>query len=345
MKVKKSLVFILCLVVAISLVLVGCGGKKEEPKKAEQKKISIKMSVTTPSESSPWNIGAKKWAELVKERTNGRVEITTFPNEQLSSGNQQKGIEQVAAGVTGASLHSTIIYSVIEPKLAVVSMPWIMPNNAAVDKAMKGAPGEKVKDLIRAKGIEPLAFGENGFRHWTNSKRPLATPDDMKGLKIRVPGMKMYISLFKAMGADPTSMSFSEVFTALQQGTVDGQENPISVIYTTKLNEVQKYMTICNYSYDPIVLGVNKKLWDSIDKDTQAIMKKAAEEAMALNIKLTREDEAKQIDEMKKKNGLQVNVLTPEQIKAFQATTTSVYKEQEPIIGKALLDMFIAAGK
>ena len=344
MKVKKSLVFILCLVVAISLVLVGCGGKKEEPKKAEQKKISIKMSVTTPSESSPWNVGAKKWAELVKERTNGRVEITTFPNEQLSSGNQQKGIEQVAAGVTGASLHSTIIYSVIEPKLAVVSMPWIMPNNAAVDKAMKGAPGEKVKDLIRAKGIEPLAFGENGFRHWTNSKRPLATPDDMKGLKIRVPGMKMYISLFKAMGADPTSMSFSEVFTALQQGTVDGQENPISVIYTTKLNEVQKYMTICNYSYDPIVLGVNKKLWDSIDKDTQAIMKKAAEEAMALNIKLTREDEAKQLDEMKKK-GLQVNVLTPEQIKVFQASVTSVYKEQESVIGKDLLDLFVAAGK
>ena len=344
MKVKKSLVFILCLVVAISLVLVGCGGKKEEPKKAEQKKISIKMSVTTPSESSPWNIGAKKWAELVKERTNGRVEITTFPNEQLSSGNQQKGIEQVAAGVTGASLHSTIIYSVIEPKLAVVSMPWIMPNNAAVDKAMKGAPGEKVKDLIRAKGIEPLAFGENGFRHWTNSKRPLATPDDMKGLKIRVPGMKMYISLFKAMGADPTSMSFSEVFTALQQGTVDGQENPISVIYTTKLNEVQKYMTICNYSYDPLVLGVNKKLWDSIDKDTQEIMRKAAVEAMELNVKLTREDEAKQLDEMKKK-GLQVNVLTPEQIKVFQASVTSVYKEQEPIIGKELLDMFVAAGK
>ena len=322
MKVKKSLVFILCLVVAISLVLVGCGGKKEEPKKAEQKKISIKMSVTTPSESSPWNVGAKKWAELVKQRTNGRVEITTFPNEQLSSGNQQKGIEQVAAGVTGASLHSTIIYSVIEPKLAVVSMPWIMPNNAAVDKAMKGAPGEKVKELIRAKGIEPLAFGENGFRHWTNSKRPLATPDDMKGLKIRVPGMKMYIALFKAMGADPTSMSFSEVFTALQQGTVDGQENPISVIYTTKLNEVQKYMTICNYSYDPIVLGINKKLWDSIDKETQDIMKKAAVEAMELNVKLTREDEAKQLDEMKKK-GLQVNVLTPEQIKVFQASVTS----------------------
>ena len=341
---KKSLIFVLCLVVAFSLIAAGCGGKKEEPKKEEGKKISIKMSVTTPSDSSPWNIAAKKWAELVKERTKGRVEITTFPNEQLSSGNQQKGIEQVAAGVTGASLHSTIIYSVIEPKMAVVSMPWILPNNAAVDKAMKGAPGEKLKDLVRAKGIEPLAFGENGFRHWTNSKRPLNSPEDMKGLKMRVPGMKMYISLFKAMGADPTSMSFSEVFTSLQQGTIDGQENPISVIYTSKLNEVQKYMTICNYSYDPLVLGVNKKLWDSIDKDTQEIMRKAAVEAMELNVKLTREDEAKQLDEMKKK-GLQVNVLTPEQIKAFQATTGPVYKEQETVIGKDLLDMFIAAGK
>ena len=341
---KKSLIFVLCLVVAFSLIAAGCGGKKEEPKKEEGKKISIKMSVTTPSDSSPWNIAAKKWAELVKERTKGRVEITTFPNEQLSSGNQQKGIEQVAAGVTGASLHSTIIYSVIEPKMAVVSMPWILPNNAAVDKAMKGAPGDKLKELVRAKGIEPLAFGENGFRHWTNSKRPLNSPEDMKGLKMRVPGMKMYISLFKAMGADPTSMSFSEVFTSLQQGTIDGQENPISVIYTSKLNEVQKYMTICNYSYDPLVLGVNKKLWDSIDKDTQEIMRKAAVEAMELNVKLTREDEAKQLDEMKKK-GLQVNVLTPEQIKAFQATTGPVYKEQETVIGKDLLDLFIAAGK
>lgn len=343
---KKGFIVILAMVMAFSLVVAGCGGgKKEEPKKDAPKKISIKMSVTTPSDSSPWNIAAKKFAEIVKEKTKGQIEITTFPNEQLSSGNQQKGIEQVAAGVTGASIHSTIIYSVIEPKLAVVSMPWILPNHAAVDKAMKGAPGEEIKKLIRAKGIEPLAFGENGFRHWTNSKRPLTSPEDMKNLKMRVPGMKMYISLFKAMGADPTAMSFSEVFTSLQQGTIDGQENPISVIYTSKLQEVQKYLTICNYSYDPLVLGVNKKLWDSLDKDTQAIMKAAAEEAMALNIKLTREDEAKQIEDMKKKNGLQVNVLTPEQIKAFQATTTSVYKEQEPIIGKALLDMFIAAGK
>jgi len=344
--VKKIIIFVMCLVVAFSLVAAGCGGgQKDAPKKEEGKKISIKMSVTTPSDSSPWNIAAKKFAELVKERTKGRVEISTFPNEQLSSGNQQKGIEQVAAGVTGASIHSTIIYSVLEPKLAVVSMPWILPNNAAVDKAMQGAPGEEIKKLVRGKGIEPLAFGENGFRHWTNSKKPLTSPEDMKGLKMRVPGMKMYISLFKAMGADPTAMSFSEVFTSLQQGTIDGQENPISVIYTSKLQEVQKYLTICNYSYDPLVLGINKKLYDSMDKETQDILKKSAEEAMALNIKLTREDEAKQLEEMKTKNGLQVNVLTPEQIKVFQGTTTAVYKEQEPIIGKALLDMFIAAGK
>ena len=111
------------------------------------------------------------------------------------------------------------------------------------------------------------------------------------------------------------------------------------------MQEVQKYLTLCNYSYDPLILGVNKKLFDSLDKETQDIMRKSAEEAMALNIKLTREDESKQLEDMKKKNGLQVNTLTPAQIKVFQAATASVYKEQEPIIGKALLDMFVAAGK
>ena len=132
----------------------------------------------------------------------------------------------------------------------------------------------------RAKGIEPLAFGENGFRHWTNSKRPLATPDDMKGLKIRVPGMKMYISLFKAMGADPTSMSFSEVFTALQQGTVDGQENPIPTIYLSKYNEVQKFVTLTGHVYSPAVMLMNKASFDKLSAADQAAFIEAAKEAV-----------------------------------------------------------------
>ncbi len=292
----------------------------------------------------PWTKGAKKWAELVKERTKGKVLIQVFPNEQLSSGNQPKGIEQLRNGVTDASFHSTIIYSVLDPKFSVISMPWIMPDYASVDKALKGPAGKKIEEILRAKGIEPLGFGENGFRQVTNNKKPIVTPEDMEGMKIRIPSMKMYIDLFKELGADPTVMNFAEVFTALQQGTIDGQENPIPVIYTSKLGEVQKYITMWNYSYDPLVLGVNKKLWDKFDKPTQDIMRKAAQEACAYQIKLSREEENKQLKELQAK-GMQVTTLTPAQIKAFQAKMGPVYEKYEKAIGKDLLDAFRNAGK
>ncbi|MDT8901658.1 DctP family TRAP transporter solute-binding subunit [Anaeroselena agilis] len=338
---KKAWILVLCLVLAVSLVVAGCGGG--DKKAPEQKKIKMKMSVTT-AESSPWTKGAQKFADIVKDKTKGRVTIQVFPNEQLSSGNQAKGIEQLQNGVTDLSFHSTIIYSVLDPKFSVISMPWIIPSNEAVDKAMKGAGGEKIKAILRAKGVEPLGFGENGFRQITNNKQPIATPADMEGLKIRIPGMKMYIDLFKALGADPTAMNFAEVFTALQQGTIDGQENPIPVIYTSKLGEVQKYMTIWNYSYDPLVLGINKKLFDSLDKETQQILRDAAKEACEYQIKLNREEADKQLAELKAK-GMKVTVLTPAQIKAFQAKMGPVYEKYEPSIGKDLMDAFRNAGK
>lgn len=338
---KKWWVLALSLILAVSLVLAGCGGDKKET--AARKTVRMKMSVTS-AESSPWTKGAQKWAELVKERTKGRILIQVFSNEQLSSGNQPKGIEQLRNGVTDASFHSTIIYSVLDPKFSVISMPWIIPDLASVDKALKGSGGEKINELLRSKGIEPLGFGENGFRQLTNSKRAIVTPDDMKGLKIRIPSMKMYIDLYKALGADPTVMNFAEVFTALQQGTIDGQENPVPTIYTSKIHEVQKHLTVWNYSYDPIVLGVNKKLWDSFDKETQDILRQAAKEACEYQIKVNREEEAQQLADMKAK-GVTVTTLTPAQVKAFQDKMGPVYAAHEEAIGKDLLDIFRAAGK
>lgn len=339
---KKIWLVVLCFILAVSLVLTGCGGAKKEAA-ADQKPIKMKMSVTT-ADSSPWTKGAQKWAELVKEKTKGRVLIQVFPNEQLSSGNQPKGIEQLQNGVTDASFHSTIIYSVLDQKFSVISMPWMIPDVKAVDKALNGPAGDKIKDLLRTKGIEPLGFGENGFRQLTTNKKEVVTPDDMKGQKIRIPSMKMYIDLYKALGADPTVMNFAEVFTSLQQGTIDGQENPVPVIYTSKLAEVQKYMTIWNYSYDPIVLGVNKKMFDGLDKETQKILRETAKEACEYQVKLNRDEETKQLAEMKAK-GMKVTVLTADQMKAFQGKMGSVYATYEPIIGKDLMDAFRAASK
>ncbi|MBA1335023.1 MAG: TRAP-type C4-dicarboxylate transport system, periplasmic component [Firmicutes bacterium] len=338
---KKSLVLMLAILMVVSLV-AGCAQKGPsdgggQPKE-EVKPVILKMSVTTP-EGSSWTKGAYKFAELVKERTNGKVEVNVYPNEQLSGGNQGKGIEMLMTGATDLSFHSNIIYSIMDERFGVISLPWLLPTYEKADEKIKGAGGEKVAELLLEKNVVALGFGENGFRQITNNKRPIATPDDMKGLKIRVPGIKMYISLYKALGADPTAMNFAEVFTSLQQGAIDGQENPLDVIHSAKLYEVQKYISLWNYSYDAIILGMNKDKFESFDKETQDILRQAAIEACEYQVELNRANGEDQLAFFKEQ-GMQVTEVTDEQIKAFQEKVKPVYDEYEPIVGKELLDLF-----
>ncbi len=304
----------------------------------ELKPVRIRLSVTG-ADTSPISMGAKKWSELAKERSEGKIDIQVFPNEQLSSGNQQKGIENLQMGVIQASMHSSIIYSVLDPKFSVPSLPWLIPDFEAVDKAFAGKAGEMVKDVARTKGIEPIAFMENGFRQITNSVRPIRTPEDMQHMKIRVPGMKLYMDLFSALGADPTAMNIGEVFTSLQQRTIDGQENPIAVIHSRKFYEVQKFLTICNYSYDPYIVGVNRKFWDGLQQEAKDILLSTVKEAAAYQVKLTRETEARQIEEIKA-SGTEVNVLTPEEVALFQEKAKVIYEKYEPQFGAEIIEAF-----
>lgn len=204
---------------------------------------------------------------------------------------------------------------------------------------MNGEAGQKLMELVRSKGIEPLAFGESGYRQITNSKRPILTPEDLNGLKIRTPSMEAMVATYKEFGGDPTVMNFSEVFTSLQQGVIDGQENPLPIILNSKLYEVQKYLTVWNYMYDPIVFGVNKKLYDSLDADTQKLLRETAQEAAKYQIELNRKENEEVLAQLKEK-GMEVVELTPEQIKAFQEKVQPVIDKYEGIIGKDLLDAF-----
>lgn len=325
-KVTLVLVFILTLVTA-------------ENSFASDKKLRLKMS-TPGADSSPSAIGAKKWSEIVSKKSNGRIKIQVYPNEQLSSGNQAKGLENLRIGVTEASITSTIIYTVLDPRFGVVTLPWLMPNNDAVDKAFKGRGGDKLKEIVRSKGIEPINFMENGFRQLTNNVRPIRTPQDLKNLKIRIPSNKLYIDVFKALGADPTIMNMGETFTSLQQGVIDGQENPITVIFSNKLYEVQKYLTIMNYSYDTFILGVNKKFWDSLDDEDKNILSSAAEEACLFKKKYAR---ALDIEEIKKmeKSGVMINELTQSEIAAFKEKVQPVFDQYSKQYGKELVDAFL----
>ncbi len=332
---KKSLVLCLAILMIASLT-AGCSGNGGEEEAV--KPVTLKMSVTT-AESSSWTKGAQKFAELVEERTGGKVKVQVYPNEQLSGGNQGKGIEMLMNGARDLSFHSNIIYSIMDERFGVISLPWLLPTYEKADEKIQGAGGQKIAEMLLEKNVVALGFGENGFRQITNNKRPIQTPKDIEGLKIRIPGIKMYISLFKALGADPTAMNFAEVFTSLQQGAIDGQENPLDVIYSSKFEEVQKYISLWNYSYDAIILGMNKDRFESFDEETQNILRECAVEACEYQRTINREKGEEQLEYFKEA-GMQVTELTDEQIAAFQAKVQPVYDEYEPIIGKEIIDLF-----
>ncbi|HHY99808.1 MAG TPA: DctP family TRAP transporter solute-binding subunit, partial [Tissierellia bacterium] len=288
---------------------------------------------------STWEKGALKFAELVNERTGGMVEIKVYPNEQLSGGNQGKGIEMLMTGATDLTYHSNIIYSIMDERFGVISLPFLFSSVEDIDKALAGEGGKAINELLLEKNVVGLGFGENGFRQLTTGKKPVRSLEDIKNMKIRIPGMKMYTSLFKALGADPLTMNFAEVFTALQQGTIDGHENPIDTIYAAKIHEVQKYITMWDYSYDAIILGMNKDRFESFDAETQQIFRDAAKEACEYQIKLNREVAEEEL-KIFQDAGMEIITLTEEQKQPFREAVQVVYEEYEPIMGKELIDLF-----
>jgi tripartite ATP-independent transporter DctP family solute receptor len=223
--------------------------------------------------------------------------------------------------------------------MAVFSLPYLYSNYEQVDATTQGAPGEKMTEIMAGHDIIVLAWGENGFREVTNNVRPIKTPEDMKGLKMRVAG-PMYIDVMNALGANPQQMQWTETFPALQQGVVDGQENPIgAVIIPQRVYEVQKYLTTWHYSYDPIFIGVSKSRWDSFDDATKAKVRKAAEEAMDYQREITRQSTAEGIAFLREK-GMEVYEPTAEELQAFRVATKPAFDTWAAKVGPDLVKTF-----
>ncbi|MEX6505346.1 DctP family TRAP transporter solute-binding subunit [Jiella sp. M17.18] len=291
------------------------------------------------NDTTTWQKGAEKFNELLKEKSGGKMDVRIFPMAQLTGGDQMKQAEMVGRGALDFVVTSAINVTPLVPEMAVFSLPYLYSNYDDVDATTAGAPGKRMTEIMAKKGIIVLAWGENGFREVTNNVHPIKAPADMKGLKMRVAG-PMYIDVMNALGANPQQMQWTETFPALQQGVVDGQENPIgAVIIPQRVYEVQKYLTTWHYSYDPIFVGVSKKLWDSWDDKTKAMVKSAAEEAMAYQKKITREDTAKGVDFLKEK-GMQVYEPTAEEIDAFRKATKPAFDTWAKKVGPDLVALF-----
>lgn len=322
-----------------ALILGACNSDTTTEANADDaKEYDLKMSVTV-SDSSTWYEAAEKLRDDLAEESDGRINIELYANEQLSGGDSGKAVEGLAKGSIDLTFNSTIIYSILDDRFGVASAPFLFTGTDEVDPVFAGEGGEMLKDILAEKGVHALGYGQNGFRQITNSVREVKGPEDLKGMKIRIPGITMYTDLYRQLGTDPQTMTFSEVFTALQQGTIDGQENPIDVIYSSKLAEVQDYITMWNYSYDPLVLGMNKKLYDSMSDADKELIDRLGKEAAEYQVEIAREKEASQIEELEAA-GMQFYTPSEEELAQFQEAVQPIYEKYEDIWGADLLEAF-----
>jgi TRAP-type transport system periplasmic protein len=302
---------------------------------------TIRLSHVT-AKDSPWDKGAHKFADLVAKTTNGRIEVKVFPQSQLANGSQKAELEMLQSGVIDMTWDSPIILALfLDKRFDVFNLPWLYPSMEVANKVADGPMGALAMKWLEEKGIVGLGIGVNGYRELTNSKHPITTPDDMKGIKFRVAGSKLYLETFKLLGANAVTMTFGEVFTSLQQGVIDGQENPTAIIDSSRLYEVQKYLTMWHYSFDPLILCVNKKAFDALSPADQKAIRAAAKEAVAYERVVSAEEEKRLPEELKKK-GMQVNTLTLEQIAAFRDRVKPVYSMVEGTIGADNMKLMVA---
>jgi len=292
------------LALAVVSFLAGCGGGEKPAATGKGgATMELKLASMTPT-SHTYNQGAAKFAELVKQRSNGRIDVKIYPEGQLGKGEREL-LEAIQQGTIDIYVGSTAPLSGFSPSMGILDLPFLFRDYAHVDKVLDGPIGRQLMDEIERTGMKGLAFWENGFRNLTNSKRPVRTPADAKGLKIRTQENKIHIAAWKAIGVNPVPMAWGEVYGALQQKAIDGQENPIAVIYSVKLNEVQKYLSLTQHVYSPAMLIFSLKKWQSLSREDQDLLLKAALETARYERKLGRDNEEKQVAELAER-GMQV---------------------------------------
>jgi tripartite ATP-independent transporter DctP family solute receptor len=304
-------------------------------------KTEYKLS-TVLAKPMPWGIAGERWAELINQKTNGRIKVKQYPGTSLVGGDQTKEYTAIRQGAIDMAIGSTINWSPQVKELNLFAMPFLMPDYKAIDALTQGDVGKEIFKILESKDTVPLAWGENGFRELSNSKKAIRKPEDLKGLKIRVVGSPLFLETFAALGANPTQMSWADAVPALSSGAVDGQENPLTVYTVAKLSTAanQKYLTVWGYVADPLIFVVNKEVWNSWTPEDQKAVREAAIQAGKENILLARKGLIAPNDTLLKEikaSGVNVSSLTPKEKEAFKKATQSVYVKWAKQIGPDLV--------
>jgi TRAP-type transport system periplasmic protein len=264
----------------------------------------------------PLSEGVNKFAQIVEQKSGGKLKVREFPNSSLGSESQQQAALQ--GGTQEMMSASTTTLAGIVKEYGVLDFSFLFSNEAEADALLDGSIGKRLMDRLPEHGLVGLAYWENGFRNVTNSKRPIERPEDLSGLKIRVMQNPVYLETFRAVNANPIPMAFGELFTALETKTVDAQENPYSIILANKFNEVQKYLSVTRHTYNSFIVLMSKKFWDKLSPKEQEILQEAAIEARNYERQISRASSGKALAELKAK-GMQVNELSPTELARMRA--------------------------
>lgn len=295
------------------------------------------------STAFPWGQAGERWAELIREKSQGRINVRLYTGASLVGGDQTRELPALEQGVIDLAVSSTINWSPQIKELNLFSLPFLLPDHRAIDVLTQGEVGKSLFKVVAERGVVPLAWGENGFRELSNSRKPILSPVDMKGMKFRVVGSPIFVDIFKSLGATPVLMSWVDAQPALASGVVNGQENPLSVYQAANMLHLgQKHVTLWRYVADPLIFAVNQQVWASWGPQDQELVRQAALQAARENIEkarkgITREDTW--VLKRMENSGATLSTLSDEQRAAFVQATRPVYRKWAENIGWPLVTM------
>ena len=290
------------------------------------------------NEDHPVGLGVKRMQEVLNAKTGGKIKINAFWGG--SAGGDLPATQALRAGTQEMVCTSSSPLVGIVKELGAFDLPFLFANEKEADAVLDGPAGAYFNKKLEEAGVVNLAYWENGFRNLTNSKRPVAKPEDFDGVKVRVMQNNIFLDTFKTLGTNAVPMAFGEVFTALETKTIDGQENPFVTIETSKLNEVQKYLSVTRHAYTPFLVLYSKKLWDQLNAQEQAVLREAAMEGQKVQRAANRTLNDQSLTSLKNK-GMVVNEVTPaEQLRMFQKVKP-VYDRNIPTIGGEAVNMVL----
>lgn len=337
---------LLVLLVGVLLVLAACGRPTTNTSSADsedgesKETFTIRIAHLVPEEQSS-HVAAVAFKEKLESESDGRLKVEIYPNGQLY-GSDREAIEAVQLGNVEMTIPAVAPLASFNEKFMVFDLPFLFNDNEAAYRALDGEVGEELLGELETIGIKGLVFGENGFRHMSNNEKPIESPADLKGLKFRTLENPLHTDTFKAFGANASPFAFGELYTALQQGTYDAMECPISLYYTNKFYEVQDYLTMTGHVYAATALLMNNDFYSSLPEDLQGLVMEASEEFRADQRELAQQQDVEFLDKLKE-SGMQVNELSNEQRDEFRNAAASVYDTYKDTIGQDLIDKALAA--